>query len=169
LNPGPLYRLPFGSVFIRTHSAAVLGASAGFLEAWLAQTPERIVFGQKLGQDPQIQELAAQSAFTVQTMKQRFLADCDLMMEAVRTGQALTLADRAELRYSAVRVAQLASRAVGRLFEAGGGHAIFFDHPLQRRYQDIRAMMGHAGLNPQIAARLCGAAHLGQSVLDLFL
>jgi 3-hydroxy-9,10-secoandrosta-1,3,5(10)-triene-9,17-dione monooxygenase len=78
-----------------------------------------------------------------------------------RTGEVFTLEQRAELRYSSVRSAQLASRTVERLFEASGGHAIFLDHPLQRRYQDIKAMMGHVALNPNPWAKAYGSARLG--------
>jgi hypothetical protein len=55
---------------------------------------------------------------------------------------------------------------VDQLFEASSGRAIFFDHPLQRRYQDVKAMMGHAYLNADHPARLYGAMELGLPVLD---
>jgi len=55
------------------------------------------------------------------------------------------------------------------VFARGGGHAIFFDHPLQRRFQDITAMTHHTAMNPDPAARLYGSAQLGLPILDLFL
>ena len=58
---------------------------------------------------------------------------------------------------------------IHRLFERGGGHAIFFDHPLQRRFQDIKAMTHHTAMNPDPAARLYSSAQLGLPILDLFL
>ena len=77
--------------------------------------------------------------------------------------------DRAELRYGTARGAQLASRAVDRLFEVSGGHALFLDHPLQRRYQDIKGMMAHAALGAQLPAKIFGATLLGLPVRDLFI
>jgi alkylation response protein AidB-like acyl-CoA dehydrogenase len=59
------------------------------------------------------------------------------------------------------RAAQLANRAVDRLFAVSGGHAIFLDHPLQTRYQDIKAMMAHVGLSPNLPIKLYGAALFG--------
>jgi len=91
------------------------------------------------------------------------------MMETAQAGDPFTLARRAELRYNTTRSAELAAGAVDRLFQRGGGHAIFFDHPLQRRFQDITAMTHHTAMNPDPAARLCGPAQLGVPILDLFL
>lgn len=106
----------------------------------------------------------------LKTLVQRDLADCEEMMSISRAGKVFTLEQRAELRYSAVQSARLASRTVERLFEASGGHAIFLDHPLQRRYQDIKAMMGHVALNPNPTAKICGSACLGGSpILDYLL
>jgi 3-hydroxy-9,10-secoandrosta-1,3,5(10)-triene-9,17-dione monooxygenase len=58
---------------------------------------------------------------------------------------------------------------VDELFEASSGRAIFLDHPLQRRYQDVKAMLGHTYLNPDQPARLYGAMELGLPILDAFL
>jgi 3-hydroxy-9,10-secoandrosta-1,3,5(10)-triene-9,17-dione monooxygenase len=161
--------LPFGPVFIRTLSAAVLGAAEGFLDAWLELSRTRFSFGSKISEDPIAQKLAADASYTLKTVTRRHLDDCDEMMNVARAGEVFTLEQRAELRHSTVRAAQLASRTVERLFEASGGHAIFLDHPLQRRYQDIKAMMGHVALNPNLAAKLYGSAQLGLPILDLFL
>jgi 3-hydroxy-9,10-secoandrosta-1,3,5(10)-triene-9,17-dione monooxygenase len=170
LNPGPLYRLPFVVVFINTLTAAVLGASAGFLQTWMENGRTRHGgFGLKVAEDPNNQKLVAEASYTVKTATLKFLSDCDEMMEAARAGIPFTLERRAELRYNATRSAELAAHAVERLFENGGGRAIFLHHPLQRRYQDIKAMMHHAAMNPNSAARLYGSAQLGIAIFDLFL
>jgi 3-hydroxy-9,10-secoandrosta-1,3,5(10)-triene-9,17-dione monooxygenase len=170
LNPAPLYRLPFAIVFINTLTAAVLGASAGFLDVWLASGRTRKGgTGLKVAEDPYSQILAAESSYAINSATLKFLNDCDEMMETACAGASFTLERRAELRYNTTRSAELASRAVERLFEGGGGHAIFLDHPLQRRYQDIKGMMHHAAMNPSPAARLYGSAQLGAPILDMFL
>ena len=170
INPAPLYRLPFAVVFINTLTAAVLGASAGFLDAWLEGGRTRKGgMGLKIAEDPYSQMLAAESNYTINSAILKFLNDCDEMMESARAGESFTLERRAELRYNTTRAAELASRAVERLFEAGGGHAIFLDHPLQRRYQDVKGMMHHAAMNASSAARLHGSALLGAPILDMFL
>ncbi|HKV53052.1 MAG TPA: hypothetical protein VJN94_00280, partial [Candidatus Binataceae bacterium] len=170
INPAPLYRLSFAVVFINALSAAVLGASAGFLDDWIESGRTRQGgMGLRIVEDPYSQKLVAEASYTIESATLTFLNDCDRMMATVSAGGALTLERRAELRYNTTRSAQLAAHAVERLFESGGGHAIFLDHPLQRRYQDIKGMMHHTAMNPNPAARLYGSARLGTPMLDLFL
>ena len=170
LNTASLYRLPFAVVFINTLSAAVLGSSAGFVDVWIeAARVRKGAMGVKIADDPYSQKLVAEASYAIDSATLKFLNDCDEMMEAARAGESFSLQRRAELRYSSTRSAELAARAVERLFENGGGHAIFSDHPLQRRYQDIKAMMHHTALNANPAAKLYGAARLGVPILDLFL
>ncbi len=95
--------------------------------------------------------------------------DFDELMEAAREHRPVSFQRRAAMRYNACRSAQLAARAVDRLFEASSGKAIFLDHPLQRRYQDIKAMLGHAYLNVDAPARMHGALAFGQRVMNPFL
>ena len=47
------------------------------------------------------------------------------------------------------------------LMRAASGRSLFLDHPLQRRYQDIQAGLGHAFLGPDPVARAVGGALLG--------
>jgi len=170
INPAPLYRLPFPAVFISALSAAILGASAGFLDTWIESGRTRQTgMGLKVPEDAYCQKLVAEASYAIKSATAKFLSDCDEMIETARAGEPFTLPRRAELRYNVTRSAQLAAHAVDDLFEGGGGHSIFLDHPLQRRYQDIRGMRAHTATNPGPAARLYGAALLGAPVLDLFL
>jgi hypothetical protein len=52
------------------------------------------------------------------------------------------------------------------MFEAISGKAIFLDHRQQCRYQDVKAMLGHAYLNADAPARMYGALSFGHSVLN---
>ncbi len=167
LNPAPLYRLPWAVVFISALAAGALGASLGFLEAWTEIGKTRKAgFGTDFRDDPYAQQLLAEASYTIHAGILRLREDCDEMMEMARAGEGFSLKQRARLRYDAARSAQLAAHAVERLYEASGGRAIFLEHPLQRRYQDIKAMMGHVGLNPNIPAKLLGAMELGLPVLN---
>jgi 3-hydroxy-9,10-secoandrosta-1,3,5(10)-triene-9,17-dione monooxygenase len=166
-NPAPLYRLPWAVVFISGLSAGALGASLGFLEAWteISRT-RRAGFGGYARDDPYSQQLAAEAAYTIHGGITRLLQDSEEMMETARAGEAFSLKQRARLRYNAARSAQLAAREVDRLYEASSGRTVFLDHPLQRRYQDVKAMMGHAGLNPNVPGKFLGALEFGLPVLN---
>ena len=170
LNPGPLYRLPFAVVFNYALTASVLGAARGFLDAWTVITRTRKGgLGGVMSEDPFIQKLLSEAEYAIDTGFIVMRRDLDELMDTARAGNHLPLLRRAAIRYDACRSAQLAAHAVDDLFEASSGKAIFLDHPLQRRYQDIKSMLGHAYLNVDQPARLHGALAMGQRVVTAML
>ena len=170
LNPGPLYRLPFAVVFNYALSVSVLGAARGFLELWTEISRTRKGgLGDMVAEDPYIQRLLSETRYTIDAGFLMMRHDLEAMMELARAGKRIGLEQRASARYHACRSAQLAARGVDRLFESSSGRAIFLDHPLQRRYQDIKAMMGHTYLNADAPAKMLGSLALGQKVLSAML
>jgi 3-hydroxy-9,10-secoandrosta-1,3,5(10)-triene-9,17-dione monooxygenase len=170
LNPAPLYRLPFAVVFNYALSAAVMGAAMGFLDTWIEiSRTRRGGYGLNIRDDPFHQKLTAEAAYAIAVGITQMNADCDELMDAAERGESLPMTRRAAMRFNACRSAQAAVEAVDRLFAASSGRAIFLDHPLQRRYQDVKAMLGHAFLNPDVPGRLYGALALGVPVMDLML
>jgi 3-hydroxy-9,10-secoandrosta-1,3,5(10)-triene-9,17-dione monooxygenase len=170
VNPSPLYRLPFALVFNHALTASVLGAARGFFDLWIDLSRTRKGgMGGAIADDPYCQSLLSESSYAIEGGFIRMRHDFDELMDAARAGRSLSLQRRAAMRYHACRSAQLAAHAVDRLFEASSGKAIFLDHPLQRRYQDIKAMLGHAYLNVDAPARMAGALAFGQRILNPFL
>jgi 3-hydroxy-9,10-secoandrosta-1,3,5(10)-triene-9,17-dione monooxygenase len=168
LNPAPLYRLPWAIVFSFALCATTLGGARGFLDLWLEVTRTRkggLAAGE-VKDDPFIQKLAAEAIYTIDGGLARLRADAAAMMDKIEQGHPLDRKWRAQLRYSGCRSAQLAVQAVDRLYEASSGRIIFRDHPLQRPYQDVKAMLAHAYLNVDIPAKMFGAMELGVPVLD---
>ena len=169
VNPAPLYRLPFALVFNYALVAAVLGAARGFLDLWLDISRTRKGgLGGVAAEDPYCQSLLSESSFVIENGFIRMRHDFDELMAAATAHRPVSIPQRAMMRFSACRAAQLAARAVDRLFEASSGKAIFLDHPLQRRYQDLKAMMGHAYLGVDAPARMAGALAFGQRVMNPF-
>jgi len=169
INPAPLYRLPFAIVFNYALAASVLGAARGFLELWIEISRTRKGgLGGTIGEDPYCQNLLSESSYAIECGFLRMRNDFDELLEAARARRPVSFQRRAGMRYNACRSAQLAARAVDRLFEASSGKAIFLDHPLQRRYQDIKAMLGHAYLGVDAPARMHGALAFGQRVMNPF-
>jgi len=169
-NPSPLYRLPFAIVFNNALTASVLGASRGFLDLWIdASRTRKAGLGGLIAEDPDCQSLLSQCTYAIEGGFLAMRHDFEELMEAARADRPVSFQRRAAMRYNACRSAQLAARAIDRLFEASSGKAIFFDHPLQRRYQDIKAMLGHSYLNVAVPARMHGALAFGQRVMNPFL
>jgi 3-hydroxy-9,10-secoandrosta-1,3,5(10)-triene-9,17-dione monooxygenase len=167
INPAPLYRLPFALVFNYALTASVLGAARGFLELWIDVNRSRKGgLGGVVSDDHFIQRLLAEADYEIDAGFVLMRRDLEQLMNVARDGRILSFRERAAMRFHACRSAQLASRAVDQLFEASSGKAIFLDHPQQRRYQDIKAMLGHAYLNADAPARMYGALSFGHPVLN---
>lgn len=170
VNTAPLYRLPFAIVFNYALTASVLGASRGFLEEWIKQNQTRKGgLGGVISEDPHCQSLLSEANYAIEGGFLIMRHDFEELMSAARAHQPVSLRRRAAMRYNACRSAQLAARAVDRLFEVSSGKAIFLEHPLQRRYQDIKAMLGHAYLGVDAPARMHGAFAFGHPVMNPFL
>jgi len=149
--------------------AAVLGAARGFLDLWTDISKTRKGgLGGVIGEDPYCQSLLSESTYAIEGGFLRMRHDFDELIDAAKAQRPVPIPRRAAMRYSACRSAQLAAHAVDKLFEASSGKAIFLDHPLQRRYQDIKAMQGHAYLNVDQPARMAGALAFGQRVMNPF-
>jgi 3-hydroxy-9,10-secoandrosta-1,3,5(10)-triene-9,17-dione monooxygenase len=170
INPAPLYRLPFPIVFNYALVAAVLGAARGFLDLWIdiSKTRKGGLGGGLLGEDPYCQSLLSESAYAIAGGFLVLRHDFEELMDSAKAHRPVAMQRRAAMRYAACRSAQLAAHAVDKLFEASSGKAIFLDHPLQRRFQDIKAMQGHAYLNVDQPARMAGALAFGQQVMNPF-
>ena len=82
-------------------------------------------------------------------------------LSGARRDEDPTLAERARYRRNQTFVARLSVRAVDRLFEASGGHAIFDSSPLQRFHRDAHAAAHHFGLSWDAVAEEYGRIRLG--------
>jgi 3-hydroxy-9,10-secoandrosta-1,3,5(10)-triene-9,17-dione monooxygenase len=167
VNPAPLYRVPWALVFSFALNAATLGAARGFLDAWTEINKTRVGgFGVRARDDLFTQKLLAESDHAIETALLRLKADAEELMDAARAGNFLPRVRRAGMRYHGCRSVQLAVQAVDRLYESSSGRIIFHDHPLQRRYQDTKAMLGHVYLNTDPPGRIFGAMTLGVPTVE---
>ncbi|HJU12721.1 MAG TPA: hypothetical protein VJ728_17685, partial [Candidatus Binataceae bacterium] len=95
INSAPLYRLPFATVFINTLTAAVLGASAGFLEVFIENGRDRNSgIGTRMVEDPYALQLVAEASYAINGATLNFLHLCDEMMRTAEAGAPFTLEQR---------------------------------------------------------------------------
>jgi 3-hydroxy-9,10-secoandrosta-1,3,5(10)-triene-9,17-dione monooxygenase len=73
------------------------------------------------------------------------------------------------MRWNMNRGCERVASAIGTLFRSASGRSIYLSHPLQRRFQDFQAGMGHAFLVPDPLARAAGGNLLGASKPELVL
>jgi 3-hydroxy-9,10-secoandrosta-1,3,5(10)-triene-9,17-dione monooxygenase len=170
LNDGPLYRQPWSVVFNMAVGASVLGAAQGFVDTWIVEARDRVTDRRvRLADDPLTQRRVAEAAWTLDAATTLLRADATELTGRAEAHDAPTMAERGTYRWHLNRSCEQMGAVVAELMRAASGRSVFLDHPLQRRYQDIQAGLGHAFLGPDPVARAAGGAALGTSTPELVL
>ncbi len=167
LNPGPLFRLPYGSVFSYGITTPIIGMAAGAYEAHVAYTRERVrvaYVGQKAAQDPFAQVRIAEAAAEIDGAWLALERNMTDLMGCARAGEPISVDLRLRVRRDQVRGTGQAIRAVDRLFENSGGRALKVGTPIQRFWRDAHAGRVHAINDPERALSMYGGGEFGLPV-----
>jgi 3-hydroxy-9,10-secoandrosta-1,3,5(10)-triene-9,17-dione monooxygenase len=162
------YRLPVFMILPFTLAAPLIGIAQGALDAFEERLRGRVASGSATAPP----DLAAPAARLAEASAE---VDCARLIVRRDLADALELAAREEqptvetrLRYRRDHgyVATLCVRAVNRLFEAGGGHAILERSPLQRAHRDVHAGSHHVILGWDGPAEQYGRVRCGLEPTD---
>jgi len=167
LNPGPLFRLPYGSVFPYGITTPIIGMATGAYEAHVAYTRERVrvaYSGQKAAQDPFAQVRVAEAAAEIDGAWQLLERNMTELMGHARAHEEIPTGLRLRVRRDQVRGTLASIRAVDRLFENSGGRALKTGTPIQRFWRDAHAGRVHAINDPERALTMYGGAEFGLPV-----
>ena len=159
----PCYRYPFGIVFVYCLASVTQGIGEGALEAVEAIMREKIhaYDRSRIGEDPAVLQCLSQAKHTLGLNRRAIVGAFAEMDAALEAGNALTIEQRAELKWRAQRLAQDNATIVTDLLKAAGGSAMRLDNPMQRYFRDIHAATNHAFLNVGRGAMSMGAIQLG--------
>jgi 3-hydroxy-9,10-secoandrosta-1,3,5(10)-triene-9,17-dione monooxygenase len=170
LNKGPLFRMPWSVVFNMALAASALGSARGFVDAWIAATRDRkLNSGGRAADDSLIQQRLAEAIWYLDASVTRVRADAIELWQMAEAHEAASMQLRAQKRWNMNRGCDLVGQAVTDLFRAASGRAIFLDHPLQRRFQDVQAALAHAYLLPDPLAKAVGGMILGATKPEMVL
>jgi 3-hydroxy-9,10-secoandrosta-1,3,5(10)-triene-9,17-dione monooxygenase len=168
VNTGPLYRLPFASVFSCSISVPVIGMALGAYEAYVGYTRERVraSTGGKAADDVFNQVRIADAASEIDAAMLSIERNINEEMAFAEAGEKVPFPLRMRTRRDQVNATGAAIRAVDRLFESAGGRALKVGTPIQRFWRDAHAGRVHAINDPEKALALFGQAELGLRVQD---
>jgi 3-hydroxy-9,10-secoandrosta-1,3,5(10)-triene-9,17-dione monooxygenase len=147
-NAGPLYRIPYGSVFSYAITTPIIGMATGAYDAHVAYQRGRVrasYVGQKAAEDPFGQVRIAEAAGLLDAAK-------------------LPLPLRLRVRRDQVTGTGQAIRAVDLLFENSGGRALKNGTPIQRFWRDAHAGRVHAINDQERALSMFGRGEFGRDV-----
>jgi len=166
-NPGPLFRLPYGSVFPYSITAPIIGMASGAYDAHVAYQRKRVrasYAGQKAAEDPHGQVRVAQAAAEIDAAwlaLERNMAD---LMAHARAGEKIPIPLRLRVRRDQVLGTGRSISAVDLLFENSGGRALAAGTVIQRHWRDAHAGRVHAINDPERALTMFGRGEFGLDV-----
>jgi 3-hydroxy-9,10-secoandrosta-1,3,5(10)-triene-9,17-dione monooxygenase len=171
VNPAPLYRLPFGQVFVRSVSTSAIGIAQGALDAFRAAAEKRVAAsdGARVADDGTTQVVCARAASAIDEVRLVLHRNMDEMMARVRAGEDISIERRVGFRYDSARAVERCVEAVDALFTASGGRAVFAGSPIQRFFLDAHAARAHYANNPDKPGKNFGGVQLKLKNQDYFI
>jgi len=171
VNTNPLFRLPFGQIFVRAVCSSSIGALQGALDSFISINRDRVGLNdaKRAALDPGAQEAAAEASRVIDECKTIMYRNFDRMQDAAAAGTVPAIEDRVKMRYDAALVAPKCAEAVNKLLIHSGAQSIYRNHPINRAWLDINAGRTHVANNAGKFGRNWGSCLFGFEGDDTFL
>ncbi|MFE6612413.1 3-hydroxy-9,10-secoandrosta-1,3,5(10)-triene-9,17-dione monooxygenase oxygenase subunit [Amycolatopsis sp. NPDC057786] len=167
INPGPLYKLPYGSVHPSTITAPIIGMAQGAYDAHVEYQGKRVraaYAGEQSKEDPFAKVRIAEAASEIDAAWIQLTHNIDELYQLACKGEKLPFSTRLRVRRDQVRGTERAIFAIDRLFENSGGRALRAGTPIQRFWRDAHAGRVHAANDAERAYVMFGTGAFGLPV-----
>lgn len=167
INPGPLYKLPYGSVHPSTITAPIIGMAQGAYDAHVEYQGKRVraaYAGEQSKEDPFAKVRIAEAASEIDAAWLQLTHNIDELYQLACKGEKLPFSTRLRVRRDQVRGTERAIFAIDRLFENSGGRALQAGTPIQRFWRDAHAGRVHAANDAERAYVMFGTGAFGLPV-----
>lgn len=167
LNPGPLYRLPFHSLFTSAITTPIIGMAYGAYDEHVAAQRTRVraaYTGERAADDPFGSVRIARAASEVDAAWSLLTGNIRALQQHVDRGATIPLQLRVKVRRDQVVGTERALAAIDLLFDSAGARALDRTGHLQRAWRDAHAGRVHAANDPERALRMYGASELGHKL-----
>jgi 3-hydroxy-9,10-secoandrosta-1,3,5(10)-triene-9,17-dione monooxygenase len=167
LNDGPLYRLPFHSLFTSAITTPIIGMAYGAYAEHVAAQRTRVraaYVGERAVDDPFLNVRIARAASEVDAAWALLTSNIRELQAHVERDEPIPLQLRVKVRRDQVTGTERAIEAIDLLFESAGARALDRGCHLQRVWRDAHAGRVHAANDPERALRMFGAVELGQKL-----
>lgn len=169
LNPGPLYRLPFGAIFTSAITAPVVGAVAGCLDSYVAAMRDRVrlsLGGGRFAEDQFAQVAVARAASEIDAAILQTDRNISELFACASAGREIPWELRLRARRDQVRATERSLEAIDLLFKTAGGNSLQRGNPIERAWRDAHAGSVHVANDVERALALYGRSAFGLPVED---
>jgi alkylation response protein AidB-like acyl-CoA dehydrogenase len=143
VNKAPVYRTPRGGITSTGFAALTVGMAKGVLSEWLAYTAPRKSRGVTVAEQPGTLMTAARSSAEIDAAEALYFGTIKRAMNVLENGGSLTPTDLVTARRNVAFACKLSLKAGTRLFNAGGGRALFTGQGLERQYRNLLGAASH--------------------------
>lgn len=170
-NPGPLYKLPFGQVFVRAVSSSSIGALQGALDTFKETGAKRKSNNTltSIAGDPDVQTVIAETQSAIDEMKTVLYRNFGVLNECARRSEQADLETRLRFRFQSAQISGRCCDLISRMFYLSGADGIYRGNAIARTFCDIHTGRTHVANNPNTVGRNFGAVMLGASNTDSFI
>ncbi|MER6719945.1 3-hydroxy-9,10-secoandrosta-1,3,5(10)-triene-9,17-dione monooxygenase oxygenase subunit [Streptomyces halstedii] len=169
VNQGPLYRLPFGTVFTSAITAPVIGAVSGGYASYVSLMKERVrlsLGGGRFAEDPFAQVAIARAASDIDATVLQMDRNLRELYELAEAGTDIPVELRLRARRDQVRGTERAVAAIDLLFKTAGGTSLRRGNPVERAWRDAHAGSVHVANDVERALAMYGRGAFGLTVED---
>ena len=165
----PAFSIPMLCNIPSCLASTAVGAASGALDEYLARTSRRVTRGavaggnSRMAEFPTVQLRVAEAAASADAARILLLRDLRERAETVRSGQAVSIADRITSRRGQAFSVGLAIRAAEALNASTGGQGLDLSNPVQRAWRDANAVGRHISMNWDAVGTMYGQMVLGLS------
>jgi 3-hydroxy-9,10-secoandrosta-1,3,5(10)-triene-9,17-dione monooxygenase len=143
VNKAAVYRTPRGGITSTGFAALAVGMAKGVLEEWLTYTAPRKSRAVVVADQPGTQMIAARSSAEIDSAEALYFGTISRAMRVLEAGETLTKFDLVTARRNVAFACKVSLKAGTRLFNAGGGRAMFSGQGLERQYRNLLGAASH--------------------------
>ena len=149
-NDGPLYRLPWAQVFVRSVSTAAFGGARAALNAGLDIMQSRVSTntGKASKQDPILQAAVAKAYAQILEMETTHRLTFEELMTLAEKGDEIPMEKRALFAYQSSTVVRRLADLIDDVMQLLGGRAIYTSSAIIQPWLDLNAARAHVANDP---------------------
>ena len=150
VNDGPLYRLPWAQVFVRSVSTAAFGGAQAAINAGLAIMRDRVSTntGKASKADPILHAALARAIAEKGEMETTLRLTFDELMRYAERGEDIPIEKRAFLTYQSSTVVRRLASLIDDVVQLLGGRAIYTSSAIIQPWLDLNAGRAHVANDP---------------------